>query len=119
MTVSKHISKYKFNLVGVQVVRWDKGITEPAGDYSCFCQKENENHKLGTVFFIDKKIISAVKRAEFVSDRMSYIILRGHWCGIIVLNVPTQSIKLMIQGQLLRGGLISLWLYKENSKLQD
>jgi hypothetical protein len=26
---------------------------------------------------------------------------------------------LMIQGQLLRGGLISLWLYKENSKLQD
>jgi hypothetical protein len=34
-----------------------------------------------------KGIISAVKRVEFVSDRMSYIILRGRWCHIIVLNV--------------------------------
>jgi hypothetical protein len=24
---------------------------------------------------------------EFIGDRMSYIILRGHWCNIIVLNV--------------------------------
>jgi hypothetical protein len=31
--------------------------------------------------------VSAVKRVEFVSDRMSYIILRGRWCNIIVLNV--------------------------------
>jgi hypothetical protein len=36
-----------------------------------------------------KRIISAVKRVEFVSDRMSYIILRGRWCHIIVLNVHT------------------------------
>jgi hypothetical protein len=30
---------------------------------------------------------------QFVSDRMSYIILRGRWCHIIVLNVhaPTQD----------------------------
>jgi hypothetical protein len=34
-----------------------------------------------------KRIISAVKRVEFVSDRMSHIILRGRWCHIIVLNV--------------------------------
>jgi hypothetical protein len=26
---------------------------------------------------------------EFISDRTSYIILRGHWCNIIVLNVHT------------------------------
>ena len=31
--------------------------------------------------------MSAVKRVEFVSDRMSYIVLRGRWCNIIVLNV--------------------------------
>jgi hypothetical protein len=41
---------------------------------------------------VHKRIISAVKRVEFVSDRMSYIILRGHWCHIIILNVhaPTE-----------------------------
>jgi endonuclease/exonuclease/phosphatase family metal-dependent hydrolase len=32
-------------------------------------------------------MISAVKRVEYVSDRMSYIILRGRWCHIIVLNL--------------------------------
>jgi hypothetical protein len=37
--------------------------------------------------------VSAVKRVEFVSDRMSYMILRGRWCNIIVLNVhaPTED----------------------------
>jgi endonuclease/exonuclease/phosphatase family metal-dependent hydrolase len=36
---------------------------------------------------VHKRIISAVKRVEFVSDRMSHIILRGRWCHITVLNV--------------------------------
>jgi hypothetical protein len=37
--------------------------------------------------------MSAVKRVEFVSDRTSYMILRGRWCNIIVLNVhaPTED----------------------------
>jgi hypothetical protein len=43
--------------------------------------------------FIHKRIISAVKRVEFVSDRMLYIILRGCCCDITVLNVhvPTED----------------------------
>jgi hypothetical protein len=42
---------------------------------------------------VHKRIISAVKGVEFVSDRMSYVILRGHWCHIIVLNIhaPTED----------------------------
>jgi hypothetical protein len=40
---------------------------------------------------VHKRIIPAVKRAEFVSDGMSYIILRGHWCHIIVLNIPVPT----------------------------
>jgi hypothetical protein len=42
---------------------------------------------------VHKRIISAVQRVEFVRDRMSYIILRGRWCHIIVLNVhnPTDD----------------------------
>jgi hypothetical protein len=46
-----------------------------------------------TEFFVHNRIVSAVKSVEFVSDRMSYITLKGHWCNIIVLNVhaPTKD----------------------------
>jgi hypothetical protein len=41
--------------------------------------------------FVRHRIVSAVKRVEFVSDRVSYIVLRGRWCNIIVLNVHAPS----------------------------
>ena len=46
---------------------------------------------MGKGFFVHHRIISAVKRAEFVSDRVSYIFLRGCWCNIIVLNLHAPS----------------------------
>jgi hypothetical protein len=60
---------------------------EATEDYTFFYRAGNEDHQLGTGSFVHKRIISAVRRVEFVSDRMSYIILRGNWSNIIVINV--------------------------------
>ena len=39
---------------------------------------------------MSQRIASVVKRVEFVSDRVSHIVLRGCWCNII-LNVHEPS----------------------------
>jgi hypothetical protein len=45
---------------------------EPAGDYAFLCGNGKENHELGTGFFVNRN-----ESGEFVSGRMSYVILRG------------------------------------------
>ena len=75
----------------VQEVRWDKGSTVTAGDYNLFYGKGNENSELGTGFCVHQRIASAVKRVEFVNDTVSYVVLRGRWCNIIVLNMHSPS----------------------------
>jgi hypothetical protein len=77
MTVLRELLKYKLDLVGVQ--RSDgRAVAPNLWENTHFSmERRNENHELSTGFFVH---ISAVKRIEFVSDRMSYIILRGRWC---------------------------------------
>jgi len=69
-TAAREMARYKLDLVGVQEVRWDKGVAVRAGDYNFFYRKGNEYFQLGTGFFVHHTIVSAVKGVEFVSDRM-------------------------------------------------
>jgi hypothetical protein len=46
------VSNYKLDLVGVQKVRWEGGGTEPAGEYTFYYRKGNENHELRDTGFL-------------------------------------------------------------------
>jgi hypothetical protein len=86
----------------VQEVSWKKGCIVTVGDYNFFCGKGNENLQLRSGFFVHHRIVLAVERVGFISDRLSYIVLRGFWCNIVVLTVhaPSEE-KVMIQIQFL------------------
>ena len=61
--VARELARCKFDLVGVQEVRWEKGGTVRAVDYNFLYGKGNEN-QLGTGFFVHHRIVSAVKKRE-------------------------------------------------------
>jgi len=47
--------------------------TVRAVDYNFLYGKGSENYELGTGFFVHHRIVSAVKRVEFFSDRVSVV----------------------------------------------
>ena len=67
-----------------------KESTVRAGDLNFFLGKCNENHNLGTEFFVHHGIVSTGKRVEFSSNNILYIVRRGRWCNVIVLDVHAQ-----------------------------
>jgi hypothetical protein len=57
----------------------------------------------------------AVKRVKFVTNGVSYIVLRGRWCNIIVLNVhaaideKTDESKAPYENSITRFYLMQMW----------
>jgi hypothetical protein len=75
--------------VGIHEVLWEKGDMLRAGYYNFSMEKEIKISNWEQDF-VYHRIVSAV-RTEFVSDRMSYIVLRGHWYIITLLNVHASN----------------------------
>jgi hypothetical protein len=51
-TVARELEKYKLDLVIVQGMRWEKWGTERVEDYTFLYGERNEDHQLGTGFFV-------------------------------------------------------------------
>jgi hypothetical protein len=71
------VARYKLNLVGVHEVRWDKGGIVRAVDY-IFLWKWKPKSSIGNMFFLYTTEKYQELKVEFISGRMSCIVLRGH-----------------------------------------
>ena len=70
------LARYRLDLVGVQEVRWDKGGHGRSRGLLFFLRKRKRKSSIGNRIFVHHRIVSAVKTVEFVSKRVSYIVLR-------------------------------------------
>jgi len=61
-TVTSELGKYNLVLVAVQDVRWDRGGSQPADEYTFFYGSGNANRHIGIDFFLHEGTISAVIR---------------------------------------------------------
>ena len=64
---ARELARYKLDIVGMQEVTWDKRGMVRAGNYHFIYEKTNENHQLGTGFFVHHRIVSAVKRVQLLA----------------------------------------------------
>jgi hypothetical protein len=58
MTMARELARYKLHLVSVQEVRWDKGGTVRAGDYTFVYGKANESSIGNRLFCTSENSIS-------------------------------------------------------------
>jgi hypothetical protein len=76
--------------MGELEVRWDQRGLLWAGDYNFFMEEEKK-HQMGTRYFVHHRM-SAIKKVEFVI-RMIYIVLRGRWYNIILMNAHATTVE--------------------------
>jgi hypothetical protein len=69
MTVSRELSKYKLDLLGVQNARWEGSGTHPVGEYTFSYGKGNDKHGLFVFFCFFFVCIRKIQQLRGLSFR--------------------------------------------------
>jgi exonuclease III len=91
MTVLRELSRYRLDLVGMQEVRWEGNGTVPAGGKHFSTERGMRTMNWVQVFLYVRESYQQLRGLSLLMIGMSYIILRGWWFHIIVLNVHAST----------------------------
>jgi len=73
-TAATKFERYNLYLVGVKEVRWEKEGQGMSMGLYFFLWKRKQKSSIGKRIFVHHRIVSAVKRVQCVSDRISYMV---------------------------------------------
>jgi len=90
MAAARELARYKLDLVGCRRLGGTKVAQYEQGIIIFFMEKEMKIIHWEQDFFHTTEYYQH-KTAVFVGDMVLYIVLRGRWCNIIILNVHSPS----------------------------
>ena len=67
-------------------VRWPGEGSQESGSFA-LSYGGAERPEFGTGFLVRRRILSAIREVQFVSDRISYLILKGKRHDFVIVNV--------------------------------
>ncbi|KAI5737941.1 hypothetical protein M8J77_000982 [Diaphorina citri] len=85
-------SRYNLDILAIQETRWIGTGNIDKGDYK-FIYGGTDKHTFGTGFLIKKRFQNSIQDVKFINDRISYLIIRGNFKPIFILNAhaPTED----------------------------
>ncbi|PSN57217.1 hypothetical protein C0J52_05015 [Blattella germanica] len=81
----QQIEQYNIKIAAIQEVRWPGEGSQESGKFTLYYGGATKP-QFGTGFLVRRNILSAIRDIKFVSDRISYIILKGKRHDFIIVN---------------------------------
>ncbi|PSN37502.1 hypothetical protein C0J52_26535 [Blattella germanica] len=90
--LTRELDRTGLDIIALQEVRWPGEGSQESGKFTLYYGGATKP-EFGTGILVRRSILSAIRDIKFVSDRISYIILKGKRHDFIIVNVygPTET----------------------------
>ena len=84
--LTRELHQSPMDVVALQEVRWPGEGSQQTGSFALFYSGA-DRPEFGTGFLVRRRILSAIREVQFVTDMISYIILEGKQHDFVIVNV--------------------------------
>ena len=84
--LTQELDQSPLDVVALQEVIWPGEGSQESGSFTLFYGGP-ERPEFGTSFLVRRRILSTIQEVQFVSDRISHMILKGKRHDFVIVNV--------------------------------